>query len=102
MSISSTVSDAYVRSKGKTLRIGTTASPGANTIPLNATSPLEYWIGETVRPPGSARCRPYGHERVGRVLLRPWRRRSGQPGLYQTGWSPGGSPARRSRPGSPA
>lgn len=42
--------DAYVRSKGRSLRIWNDGLTGDNTIPLNRDITVEYWTGETVTP----------------------------------------------------
>jgi len=44
----------------------------------------------------------YGHERVGRVLLRPCGRRSGQPGPVPDGMEPGAVPGQTVAAGQPA
>jgi hexosaminidase len=42
--------DAYVRARGRTLRIWNDGLTGDNTVPLNQDVTVEYWTGETVSP----------------------------------------------------
>ena len=81
-------SDAYIRSKGRTLRIWNDGLTRANTIPLNKDITVEYWTGENVTPQNLINA---GNP----VMNAPdaWYYVRGAYGpnaqnLYQSGWSP--------------
>jgi len=80
--------DAYVRSKGKTLRIWNDGLTGANTIPLNEDVTVEYWLGESVEPQNLLDA---GHTVMNASDAMYYIRGNGAPdvkSLYESGWSP--------------
>lgn len=80
--------DAYVRSKGKTLRIWNDGLTGDNTVPLNKDVVVEHWLSENVTPQNLLDA---GHTVTNASLALYYIRGSGAPNsrnLYESGWSP--------------
>lgn len=80
--------DAYVRSKGMTLRIWNDGLTGVNTVPLNKDVVVEHWIRENVTPQSLL---DQGYTMMNASDALYYVRGSGAPNsrnLYESGWSP--------------
>ncbi|MBM9504312.1 family 20 glycosylhydrolase [Actinacidiphila acididurans] len=80
--------DAYVRSKGRTLRIWNDGLTGANTIPLNKDIVVEHWLPEKVT---AQNLLDSGYRVMNATDSWYYVRGSYQPAaqrLYESGWTP--------------
>jgi hexosaminidase len=80
--------DAYVQSKGRTLRIWNDGLTGVNTVPLNKDVIVEHWLGEPVTPQNLL---DEGHTVMNASAAFYYIRGGSRPNsqnLYQTDWSP--------------
>jgi hexosaminidase len=80
--------DAYVQSKGRTLRIWNDGLSGVNTVPLNQDVIVEHWLGEPVSPQDLLDA---GHPVMNSSAALYYIRGGSRPNsrrLYETNWSP--------------